>query len=153
MVRRILPVALCLIALARAADVDPLIGTWTLSGQTINGQKVDSDPLTLRIYPAGNALEFAYSVPVNGVHLVSLKFTGVSLDGREGSVKNVRGENVGTAKVTKSGPLEYKTVLHGANRPTVTGKMTISADNKTMRSESDSQGAEAAHTVQIFLRR
>jgi hypothetical protein len=153
MARSIPAVFFFLVTLARAAAVEPLVGTWTLSSQSIDGQKVDSDPLTLRIYPSGTALEFAYSVPINGVHLVSLKFTAIYLDGKEGQIKNVRGETVGTAKVTKTGPMEYKTVIKGPNRPTVSGKITISADNKTLQSESDSQGNGPTHTVQVFSRR
>lgn len=135
------------IVTAQAVTTEPLVGTWTLSSQTVNGRKVDSDQLTLRVYPVGDALEFAFSVPVNGVHLVSLKFTSVHLDGRGGSVQDVRGTKIGTVQVTKVSPLEYKAVMEGANRPKTVTKMTISTDGKTLTSESDKS------TIQVFTRR
>ncbi|MGC2657065.1 MAG: hypothetical protein WA324_03735, partial [Bryobacteraceae bacterium] len=69
---------------AQAAGPEPLVGTWTLSSQTTNGQKAEGEEMTLRIYPVGDALEFAFSVPINGVHMVGMKFTSVHLDGKPG---------------------------------------------------------------------
>ncbi len=145
---------LVIIAVAQAVAAEPLIGTWTLSSQMVNGQKVDGESMTLRIYPVGDGLEFAYSMPVNGIHLVSLKFTSVHLDGTAGSVQDVRGNKMGTVKVTKVAPLEYKAVIEGPNRPKATGKMSISQDNKTLTSESDTaeSGKGLSHAVQVFSR-
>lgn len=135
------------VLVAQAAVTEPLVGTWTLSSQTANGQKIGSDEqMTLRIYPAGDGLEFAFSVPVNGVHMVGLKFTSVHLDGKPGSIEDVRGKKIGDVKVTKLGRMEYKAVLEGPNRPTTESKMTVSADEKTLTSESGGK-------VQIFTRR
>lgn len=135
-----------------AFAAEPLIGTWTLSTQTIDGKQVDHDPLTLRIYPAGDGVEFAFSTPVNGIHLVSLKFASVHIDGKEGIVQNVQGKQIGTIKITKTGTLEYREVIEGPNRPKASGKMTISADNKTLTSESATEGSNTSRAVQVFLR-
>ena len=137
---------LAAVVITQAAVTEPLVGTWTLSSQTKNGQKVDPEQMTLRIYPVGDSLEFAFSVPVNGVHMVGLKFTSVHLDGKPGTIEDVRGNKIGDVKVTKIAPLEYKAVLEGPNRPTTTSKMTLSADEKTLTSESGGQ-------VQVFARR
>jgi hypothetical protein len=133
---------------------EPLSGRWLLVSQEIGGQKKPAEELMLRINPAGKAFEFAYSVPVNDIQFVSLKFSA-RLDGSEADVMNANGQKIGTVKVTKSGALQYKIILQGQNRPTASGTMTISADGKTLRSESDSSGRGQAgliHTVQIFAR-
>ena len=117
--------------------------------QVINGQKVDSDPLMLRIYKSGDALEFAYSVPVNNIFFVSTTFTSVHLDGSESDVNDARGKKVGTVKITKAAPSEYKAVLQGPNRPTASSKLTVSTDGKTLTSES---GAGTSAAVQVFSR-
>ena len=137
-----------------ACAAEPLVGTWKLTSQNIDNHPAAIDPVTLRIYPAGDALEFAYSMPVNGVHLVSLKFTSVHLDGGEGKVQNVQGKDVGTVKITRTGPLAYRAVIEGANRPKAVGKMTVSPDRQTLTSESDSTlpGKGATHAVQVFTR-
>jgi hypothetical protein len=135
------------VLIAQAAVTEPLVGTWTLSSQTANGQKVGGDEqMTLRIYPVGDGLEFAFSVPVNGVHMVGLKFTSVHLDGKPGSIEDVRGKKIGDVKVTRLGRMEYKAVLEGPNRPTTESKMTVSDDEKTLTSESGGK-------VQVFSRR
>jgi hypothetical protein len=138
-----------LLSTARAWAAEPLLGTWKLMSQVINGQKVDSDPLMLRIYKSGDALEFAYSVPVNGIFFVSTTFASVHLDGSESDVNDARGKKVGTVKITKAGPSEYKAVLQGPNRPTATPKLTIAPDGKTLTSES---GAGTSAAVQVFSR-
>jgi hypothetical protein len=94
----------------------------------------------------GDGLEFAFSVPVNGVHMVGLKFTSVHLDGKPGSIEDVRGKKIGDVKVTKIGAMEYKAVLEGPNRPTSESKMIVSADEKTLTSQSGGK-------VQVFSRR
>lgn len=133
---------------------EPLSGRWLLVSQEIGGQKKPTQELMLRVNPAGKAFEFAYSVPVNDIQFVSLKFSA-RLDGTEAGVTNANGQKIGTVKVTKSGPAQYKIILQGPNRPTASGIMTVSADGKTMRSESDSRGrgeAGVIHTVQVFAR-
>jgi len=132
---------------------EPLVGLWRLVSQEVGGQKMDADQLTLRIIQTGNALEFAYSLPVNNIQFVSMRFTS-RLDGTEGEVKNAQGNKIGTVKVSKADGSEYKVVLQGENRPTATGKMKISADGKTLTCESDSKTPqqETRHTVQVFSR-
>jgi len=138
--------------LVRAAE--PLQGRWLLVAQEIGGQKTDVDELTLRVIPSGQMLEFAYSVPVNNIQFVSLRFK-VRPDGTEADVTNANGKKVGTVKVTKSGALQYKVVLQGENKPTASGTITVSADGKTLTSESESkQPGQSAVTrmVQVFAR-
>lgn len=137
----------------RAAD-EPLIGTWKLTSQVVNGQKINTEDLTLRIFKSGDGLEFAYSVPINNVHFVSARFTSVHLDGSSSDVKDAQGNKVGTVKITKAGSSEYKAVIEGPNRPTASAKMTISADGKTLTSESTANvpGKGATTTLQTFAR-
>ena len=133
---------------------EPLIGTWKLTSQVINGQKINTDDLTLRIFKSGDGLEFAYSVPINNVHFVSARFTSVHLDGSSSDVKDAQGNKVGTVKITKAGSSEYKALIEGPNRPTASAKMTISADGKTLTSESTANvpGKGATTTLQKFSR-
>ena len=137
---------------ARAAE--PLLGRWLLVSQEVGGQKTEVDELTLRVIPTGQTLEFAYSVPVNNIQFVSLRFAARP-DGTEADVTNANGKKVGTVKVTKSGAAQYKIVLQGQNKPTASGTMTVSADGKTLTSESESkQPGQSAVTrmVQVFAR-
>jgi hypothetical protein len=136
----------------RAAE--PLLGRWLLVSQEVDGQKAEIDELTLRIISEGQALEFAYSVPVNNIQFVSLRFTA-RLDGTEADVTNANGKKIGTVTVTKSGAALYKILLQGEGRPTASGTMTVSADGKTLTSESDSKaGAQktVTHMFQYFSR-
>jgi hypothetical protein len=142
--------ALALVATARAAE--PLIGTWQLDHQELNGQKKETEPVTLRITPDNDKLLFAFSVPVNNIDFVSMTYTA-KLDGSEADVKNARGVKVGVVKVTKSGASRYKLVLKGDNRPEGAGSLTVSPDGKTLTSESDAtQAGHQAHLVQWFTR-
>ncbi len=145
---------LLVVLVAQALATESLVGIWKLSSQTIDGHKVDNEPLVLRVYPVGDALEFAFSTPVNGIHLVSLKFTSVHLDGREANVEDVKGKKMGTVKVTKIAPQAYKAVIEGPNRPKAVATMTVSADNKTLTSESNTEagGSGGSHVVQVFSR-
>ncbi len=140
---------LFLLAGFQAWAAEPLLGTWKLTSQVVGGQKVDFDPLILRIYKSGDALEFAYSVPVNGIFFVSTTFSAVHLDGSESDVRDARGKKVGTVKVTKSGSSGYQATIQGPNRPTAHSKLTVSADGKTLTSES---GEGSASAVQVFQR-
>jgi len=137
---------------------DPIVGRWLLTSQTIGGQKTQIEELTLRINPSGAALEFAYSVPVRDIQFVSLRFTAKP-DGTAADVTDANGKKVGTVKVTKTSATQYRVVLEGPGRPTANGAMTVSADGKTLTSESDSTpltqtGGQSAvtHMVQVFAR-
>lgn len=145
--------AIVVLVAAQVWAAEPLAGRWLLQSQEVGGQKTDTEPLTLRIVPHGNAYEFAYSVPVNNIQFVSLTFTP-KLDGAEADVKNSQGDKIGTVKVTKAGAALYKVVLQGPNRPTAVGTMAVSADGKTLTCESDAgaPGQQPIHTRQIFLR-
>ncbi len=134
---------------------EPLAGHWLLKSQEVGGQRRDTpDPLLLRITATGSGLEFAYSVPVNDVQFVSLRFAP-RLDGTAADMKDSQDKTIGTVKVTKAGALQYKITIQGPNRPTASGTMTVSADGKILTSMSDSTPAGQAasvHTVQIFER-
>jgi hypothetical protein len=149
----ILACAAIFVALTAHAE-EPLVGRWLLVSQELGGQKVSVEDLTLRINPAGQALEFAYSVPVNNIQFVSLRFS-VKLDGTQADVTNANGQKMGTVRLSKAGASQYRILLQGPNRPTATGTITISADGKTLKSESEStqRGQSAAtHMVQVFSR-
>ena len=144
-----------LLATAAYAAPEPLLGTWRLDSQEVNGQKTDAEALTLKVSQAGDKLAFAFSVPVNDVYFVSMTYT-VKLDGSEADVKNANGEKVGTVQMTPAGPSQYKITLKGPNRPDSSGKLTVSADGKTLASEQDTvQGgpsARSTHSKQLFSR-
>jgi hypothetical protein len=137
------------------AAPEPLLGTWRLDSQEVNGQKSNSEPLTLKISQAGDKLAFAFSVPVNDVYFVSTSYT-VKLDGSEADVKNAKGDKVGTVQMSPGGPLQYKLILKGPNRPDSSGKLTVSPDGKTLTSEQDTAqagpGGRSIHSKQIFSR-
>lgn len=145
--------AIVLVAV-QAHAAEPLLGRWVLVRQEVSGQKTSPEELTLRVNPAGQALEFAYSVPVNNIQFVSLRFAA-RLDGTEADVTNASGQKIGTVRLTKAGTSQYKIVLQGQNRPTASGTMTVSPDGKTLTSESEStmRGQSAVtRTVQLFSR-
>jgi hypothetical protein len=138
------------LAAATLSAAEPLIGSWQLQGQEVNGVKRESEPLTLRILPAGDKFTFAFAVPLNNIDFVSMSYT-VKLDGTQADVKNARGEKVGIVQITKTGPSHYKLVMKGPNRPDILGQLIVSADGKTLTSESDSdQGGHPTHAVQRF---
>jgi hypothetical protein len=147
--------AMVLLATAAYTAPDPLLGTWRLDSQEVNGQKTDAEPLTLKVSQAGDKLAFAFSVPVNDVYFVSMTYT-VKLDGSEADVKNAKGDKVGTIQVTAGGPSQYKLILKGPNRPDSAGKLTVSPDGKTLTSETDTvqggQGGRSMHSKQLFSR-
>jgi len=152
----VLSAGLVLLALkAVSAAPEPLVGTWRLDSQEVNGQKSNAEPLTLKITQAGDKLAFAFSVPVNDVYFVSMTYT-VKLDGGEADVKNSKGDKVGTIQMTAGGPSQYKLVLKGPNRPDSSGKLTVSPDGKTLTSETDTvqggQGGRSMHSKQLFSR-
>jgi hypothetical protein len=147
--------AMVLLATAAYAAPEPLLGTWRLDSQEVNGQKTDAEPLTLKVSQAGDKLAFAFSVPVNDVYFVSMTYT-VKLDGSEADVKNAKGDKVGTIQMTVGGPAQYKLILKGPNRPDSSGKLTVSPDGKTLTSETDTvqggQGGRSMHSRQLFSR-
>ena len=142
-----------LAALAPAWAADPIAGTWRLKSQQVNGRETASRPLTLRITPEGEGLEFEYSVAVDQKQEVSLRFAA-RLDGSAADVKNSEGRKIGTARATRAGPSQYRVTLEGPNRPTSFGEMTVSSDGKQLVSESDAiaPGGAKLHTVQNFDR-
>jgi hypothetical protein len=147
--------AMAFCAMAAFAAPDPLVGVWRLQSQEVNGQKANSEPLTLKITQTGDKLDFAFSVPVNNVYFVSMSYS-VKLDGSEADVKNANGEKVGTVQMTSAGPAQYKITLKGPNRPDSSGKLTLSADGKTLTSEQDTvqagPSARSTHSKQLFTR-
>ena len=156
--RRALVLSAALILLtvgAVCAAPEPLIGTWRLESQEVNGQKSNAEPLTLKVSQYGDKLAFAFSVPVNNVYFVSTTYT-VKLDGSEADVKNSQGEKMGTVQITVSGPSQYKLILKGPNRPDSSGKLTVSLDGKTLNSEQDTvpggPSGRSMHSKQIFSR-
>jgi hypothetical protein len=143
-----------LLSTAPARAAEPLLGRWLLVSQQVGGQKTEIDELTLRIVMRGQTLEFGYSVPVNNIQFVSLRFAARP-DGTEADVTNANGQKIGTAKVTKASASQYRIVIQGQNKPTASGTMTVSADGKTLTWESESKppGQSAVtRMIQIFSR-
>ena len=151
MSRRLAVLLLLLSVGVRAAE--PITGKWLLKSQQVNGRETASRPLTLSVDQKGNLLEFEYSVPSNQKQDVSLRFAA-RLDGSPADVTNSEGRKIGTARITRGGASEYLLTLEGANRPTSSGKMTVSAGGRTLVSESDAtgRGGDKLHTVQTFER-
>ena len=151
----VLSAAMVLLTAAICAAPEPLIGTWRLDSQEVNGQKSNAEPLTLKVSQDGDKLAFAFSVPVNNVYFVSMTYT-VKLDGSEADVKNSQGEKMGTVQITVSGPSQYRLILKGPNRPDSSGKLTVSPDGKTLSSEQDTApggpSGRSMHSKQIFSR-
>ena len=128
------------------------MGTWQLDHQVLNGQKKETEPVTLRVSPEGDKFLFAFSVPVNNIDFVSMTYTA-KLDGSEADVKNARGTKVGTVQITTPSAAHYKVILRGENRPESTAHLTVSTDGNTLTSESESKDAgHTAHMVQTFSR-
>ena len=137
-------------SLAPAWAADPIVGKWRLDRQDVDGKKINAEPLVLQVTPSGDQLAFAFSLPVNNIYFVSMSYT-VRLDGSEADVKNAQSEKIGTIKMTRSAASQYKLTIRGPNRPVSTGTLTVSADGKTLTSESDSGDAgRPAHVTQSF---
>ncbi len=151
----VLCAALVLLVPVIYAAPEPLLGTWRLDTQEVNGQPRNSEPLTLKVTQSGDKLAFAFSVPVNDVYFVSMTYT-VKLDGSEADVKNSQGAKVGTIQITSAGPSQYKLTLKGPNRPDSSGKLTVSPDGKTLTSQTDTvqpgPPATSMHSKQLFSR-
>jgi WD40 repeat protein len=145
-------VAALLLLTSAATAAEPLIGTWQLQKQELNGEKKESEPITLRITPDGDRFLFAFSVPVNNIDFVSMTYSA-KLDGTEADVKNARGEKVGTIRITKPSASHYKLILKGNNHPESSGLLTVSSDGKTLTSEAESvQSGHDSRLVQTFSR-
>ena len=142
---RVLTLGVCfLVAISGAWAAEPLAGTWLLERQELNGEKSNFDPLTLRIAQSGDKLAFAFSVPINNVHYLSMSYS-VRLDGPEGDVKNGQGGKLGAIRIAKTGAGRYKFTLTGKNRPQTSGTLTVSPDGKHLTSESNG-------LIQVFSR-
>jgi hypothetical protein len=150
--RRALTLAAVLAFPLVAVALEPLVGTWRLDRQEINGEVTKSEPLTLKVTQEGDRLAFAFSVPVNNIYFVSMSYT-VRLDGSAADVTNGRGEKLGSIQMRSDGPSQYKLVLKGPNRPDSSGKLTVSADGKSLTSEAEStQAGRAVRSKQVFSR-
>lgn len=148
----LLAVAVLLGGIVPLRAAEPIVGTWRLEQQEINGQKVDAEPMTLKVSQSGDKLAFAFSVPVNNVYFVSMSYT-VKLDGSEAEVKNAQGEKLGSIRLKSDGRSQYTLSMRAPNRPDSNGKLTVSADGKVLTSEADSmQGGRAVHSRQTYSR-
>ena len=135
-----------------AWGAEPLVGTWRLDHQEINGQQTNSEPMTLKVTQAGDKFAFAFSVPVNNIYFVSMSYT-VKLDGSEADVKNAQGDKVGSIRFTSGGPSQYNMILKSPNHPDSNGKLIVSPDGKTLTSEAESQqNGRTLHSKQTFTR-
>lgn len=131
---------------------EPLVGLWRLQQQEINGEKGSFEPLALQISQAGDKLTFAFSVPLPDIYFVTMTYT-LRLDGSSADIMNGNAQKVGTIQMTGGGAGQYKLTMKGPNRPDSQGKLTVSADGKTLISESDAtQSGRSIHSKQIFAR-
>ncbi len=132
---------------------EPLVGLWRLQRQEINGTAAEFDPLALQIsQAAGDRLRFAFSVPMPDVYFVTIMYT-LRLDGSGAEIMDGNNQRVGTIQMTRSGPGQYLLTMKGPNKPDTQGKITISADGKTLISESDAtQAGRSVHSKQVFAR-
>jgi hypothetical protein len=130
---------------------EALVGTWRLARQELNGQHGEFEPLTLQVTQSGDRFSFAFSVPINEIYFVSLTYA-VRLDGSAADIKNASGQKIGTMQMTR-GAGQYKFTMKGPGRPDSLGTLTVSADGKTLVSESDAtQAGRAIHSKQTFTR-
>lgn len=144
-----------ILATASAWAAEPLVGTWRLDRQEVNGAPTNSEPLTLKVTQSGDKLAFAFSVPVNNVYFVSMTYT-LKLDGSDADVTNSEGKKVGTIQMTSGGPSQYKMTLKAPNHLDSSGKLMVSPDGKTLTTESDTAPAgpsgRSIHSKQLFSR-
>jgi hypothetical protein len=145
-------VVVATLPLIAAPPPEPLVGTWRLQSQEINGEAVKFEPLTLKVTQSGDRLAFAFSVPVNDIYFVSMSYT-LRLDGTAADVTNGRGEKVGSIQMKSDGPSQYKLTLKGPNRPDSSGKLIVSSDGKSLTSEAEStQGGRTVRSKQVYSR-
>ena len=71
----------------------------------------------------------------------------------EADMKNSKGDKMGTVQITPAGPSQYKLLMKGPNRPDSAGKLIVSADGKTLTSETDTvqAGHRPLHPFQTTL--
>jgi hypothetical protein len=151
-VRAAAALTLVLGALAFAWDSDPLVGTWRLQRQEINGEATKAEPVQLSVYQIRDSLSFAFARLINDEYVTTMGYR-VLVDGTEADVKNAKGEKIGTVKLTIPAPMQYAITMGRPDRPATTGKLTLSADGKTLTSETDTpQGDQKIHMVQVFAR-
>ena len=152
MTRRV--AAMLLILSVRVQAAEPIAGKWVLKSQQVNGRDTSSRTLTLTVTQKADLLDFEYAVTAEKKQEVALRFAA-HLDGSAADVTNSEGRKMGTARVTRRGTSEYLLTLEGPNRPTSSGKMTVSGNGRTLVSESDAtgRGGDKLHTVQTFERR
>lgn len=152
---RALAFALCLALFTVVAPVsaaDPLVGLWRLQKQEVNGQETRVDPVALQISEAGGALTFAFSVPMPDVYFVTTTYT-LRLDGPAADILNGNDQKMGTIQMKRGGAGRYLLTMKGADRPDSQGALTLSADGKTLVSESStSQGGRTISARQTFAR-
>ncbi|MEQ1907367.1 MAG: hypothetical protein ABMA15_01000 [Vicinamibacterales bacterium] len=131
---------------------EPLVGLWRLQQQEIDGQKNSVDPLVLQISEAGDKLTFAFSVPLPDIYFVTAKYT-LRLDGSSADIVNGNGQKMGTIQMTRGGARQYALTMKGPNRPDSQGKLTVSADGRTLVSESNAtQSGRSIRSTQTFAR-
>jgi hypothetical protein len=144
-------VGLCVLV-GSASAAEPLVATWRLQRQELNGQTGDLDPLALQISQSGDKLSFAFSVPINEIYFVTLSYT-LRLDGADADIKDANGQKIGAIQMTKGGAGQFKFTMTGPNRPASHGTLTLSADGSTLVSESEAaQAGRTLHSKQIFAR-
>ncbi|MFN8060552.1 MAG: hypothetical protein U0Q12_15460 [Vicinamibacterales bacterium] len=131
---------------------EPIVGLWRLQQQEIDGQAGKVEPLTLRIYQAGDKLTFTFSTPMNDIYFVTTTYT-LRVDGSSSDILNANGQKIGTIQMTSSASGRYELTMKGPNRPESRGTLTVSADRKMLVSESDAtQAGRTVHSKQTFVR-
>lgn len=153
---RAFALALCLVLVTLASRVsaaDPLVGLWRLQRQDVNGQESSVEPLVLQVSEAGDKLTFAFSVPMPDVYFVTATYT-VRLDGPSADIMNGNDQKMGSVQIRRGGVGRYLLTMKGPNRPDSQGSLTLSADGKTLVSESTAAQAGRALTArQTFARK
>jgi len=135
------------------AAPEPIIGTWQIQHQELDGQKKETEPVMLKVSTDGDKYVFAFMVPMNNLYATTMTYTA-KMDGSESEVKNYKGAKVGTVKLTSAGHAKYKLVLKSENHPESNAILTVSPDGKTLTSESDASPAgHVQHLVQTFSRK
>ena len=152
----ILGVLTAIIALQATAvplqAAEALVGIWRLEHQEINGQASEIDPIAFQVSEARDAFSFVFSVPIQEIYVVTLRYT-VRLNGSVADVTTGDGDKIGTIQMTRTGAGKYTLIMKGSNRPDSRGTLTVSADGKTLISESDAtQSGRTVHSKQTFSR-
>jgi hypothetical protein len=146
-------VAASLIFCLAAIGAEPIEGVWLMKKQEITGREGTANPMQLRVTQTVQGLEFAYAMIADSAPVVTIRFTA-KLDGTECEVNDKSGAVIGSARLKKAGPSEYSLQMRPANRPPSVGMLRVSADRKTLTSESDTDDSRQGriHAVQVFAR-